>query len=72
MKAVVIEVLTDMLEMAGDTRLVLHMARCPSCGESDHCLNNLIEEYKDSLEAELTCRDCLEPFTLYVRAGPLH
>ena len=72
MKSVVIEVLEDMLEMAGDTRLVLHMAICPNCGESDLCLNSLVEEYKDSLEAELTCRDCLEPFTLYVRAGPLH
>ena len=68
-KAVVIEVLTEMLE---DERLVLFMARCPNCGESDNAINNLIELYKDSLEANLTCKECLEPFTLYVRSGPVH
>ena len=66
------KVVMDLLEIAGDTRMVLHRARCPNCGESDLRLNSLVEDHKDSLEAELTCKECLEPFTLYVRSGPLH
>ena len=67
-KRVVIEVLTE----PDNTPLIMQMAKCPNCGECNHAIKDLIEDYRDSLEAELECQACNEVFTLHVRNGPLH
>ena len=69
-KKVVVEILTPVYK--GDAAFIINAAKCPVCGEREHYIHKVIEEYEDSLEAELECMSCEERFKLYARSGELH
>tara|TARA_B100000902_G_C27286741_1_gene904854 strand:- start:321 stop:557 length:237 start_codon:yes stop_codon:yes gene_type:complete len=69
-KKIVVEILTPVYQ--GESAFIINAAKCPSCGEREHYIHRVVEEYKDSLEAELECMNCEQRFTLYARSGLVH